>query len=85
MDNQSRLQVDSLNKVAYGWTNYQSHLRVDTIVILLQISDSFTSDSTYMNLSTDESGFITFHIPTVLIQTTVRIGGQLIRTKITLV
>ena len=28
-----------------------------------------------MNLSTDENGFITFHIPTVPIQTTVGIGG----------
>ena len=78
----------SKHKIAYEWTDDQSHLHVDglnTIVILLQISDSFTSDSTWMNLSTNESGFITFHIPTVPRQTMVGIGGQLMRRKITLV
>ena len=68
----------SKHKVACGWTNDQSHLQVDgpnTIVVLLQISDSFTLDSAWMNLSTNESGFITFHIPTVLVQTMVGIGG----------
>ena len=36
-------------KVAYGWTDNQSRLRVDdpnTIVILLQMSDSFLLNST---------------------------------------
>ena len=69
----------SKHKVTCEWTNDQSHLRVDglnTIVILLQISDSFTSDSAWTNLSTNESGFITFHIPTVPVQTMVEIGGN---------
>ena len=49
MDDQSPLQVDGPN----------------TIVILLQISDSFMLDSAWTNLSTNENGFITFHISTM--------------------
>ena len=72
-------------KSTVAGTTTMTRRRQTSLLIPLQVSDSFTLDSAWINLLIDKFDFITFHTPIASIKMMAGIGGQLKRKKITLI